>query len=75
MKPVVYTQNKCTYCEVLKVALTGQGIEFDTINIDEDKEAKEKFLETGFASTPVTKVGDDYIVGLQVNKIKEAMKK
>ena len=38
-KPVIYHVGKCEQCERLKYWLTQRNFEFETVNIDEDREA------------------------------------
>lgn len=53
-KVTVYTKNGCPQCDMTKVVLTGEGIEFVTINVEEDEKAM-KYVkeELGFTSMPV----------------------
>lgn len=43
MKLLVLTQNNCRYCEQVKLYLHGEQVEYETVNMSEQPEYKEKY--------------------------------
>ncbi|MEL3959445.1 glutaredoxin-like protein NrdH [Caldifermentibacillus hisashii] len=72
-KVTVYTKHNCPQCEVTKIVLKDEGIEFNTINIEDDQEAMEYVKDVlGFSSTPVIVAdGHEPFSGFQPDKLKE----
>lgn len=58
----VYSKNNCPYCEKAKHLLTTKGIEFKTVMIDEDLEAREWLIGQGHRSAPQIYLGDGLFV-------------
>lgn len=55
---------------LLKSMLDSQGVEFTTINIDNDEEGKSKLVEQGIMAVPVLEIeGDFYTEISEMNKI------
>jgi len=73
-KAVVYTAPTCTYCHIVKIFLKKNKVEFEEVDISEDK-AGEKALEekTGFSQVPVTFVGEKFVRGFDKKKLKELL--
>lgn len=69
----LYTTSKCPACKVLKSWLLAAGYEFEEVNVNTEKLRKELFDLTGWRTVPVTLVKDKVIVGLDFEKIKEAL--
>jgi len=74
MKVIVYTSPTCTYCYVVKIFLKKNNIEFEEVDISEDKKAKEILAKkTGVETVPVTFVGEKFVVGYDRKKLKELL--
>lgn len=58
----VYSKNNCPYCEKAKHLLTTKGIEFKTVMIDEDLEAREWLIGQGHRSAPQIYLDDALFV-------------
>jgi len=58
----VYSKTNCPYCEKAKHLLTTKGIEFKTVMIDEDPEAREWLIDQGHRSAPQIYLGDALFV-------------
>jgi thioredoxin reductase (NADPH) len=58
----VYSKNNCPFCEKAKHLLTTKGIEFKTVMIDEDLEAREWLIGQGHRSAPQIYLGDGLFV-------------
>jgi len=54
----VYTTYSCPYCTRAKNYLDLNGIEYETLNIQEDNEARDFFTKTGYRTVPQMFVGD-----------------
>ncbi|WP_226035761.1 glutaredoxin family protein [Aquibacillus saliphilus] len=69
----VYTKYGCPQCEMTKTVLQGEGIEFNTINVEDDQNALNYVKnELGFSAMPVIiKDGIDPIVGFNPDRLKE----
>lgn len=53
-KVKVYTKNNCPKCEMTKTVLNEEGIEYQTINVEEDEKALDYVKKVlGFSSMPV----------------------
>lgn len=73
-KVTVYSSPDCVYCYSVKGYLEDKGIEYEEINIYEDKKAYEKMKKiSDQANVPVTVVEDEVIVGWEKDKLKEAL--
>ncbi|GIN67112.1 glutaredoxin-like protein NrdH [Bacillus glycinifermentans] len=77
MKSVtVYTKNGCPQCEMTKRVLTGEGIEFTAINVEEDEKALDYVKNTlGLTAMPVVVVeGEEPFTGFRPDKLEELKK-
>ena len=54
----VYTTYSCPYCTRAKNYLDLHGIEYETLNIQENNEARDFFIKTGYRTVPQMFVGD-----------------
>jgi glutaredoxin 3 len=48
----VYTKNVCPYCVKAKNYLENKGIEYETVNIEENQTERNWLMENGFRSVP-----------------------
>jgi len=55
-----------------KAWLSGKGISFTEFNVSTDREAGSRLQSLGYRSTPVVKIGDEYIVGYSPQKFEAA---
>jgi glutaredoxin len=49
----VYSKNNCPYCVKLKNQLTSWNVEFNEVNIEQDKDAKNFVVEQGHRTVPI----------------------
>jgi glutaredoxin len=49
----VYSKNNCPQCVKLKTQLETWGVEYNTVNIDEDMDARNFVIEKGHRMVPV----------------------
>jgi glutaredoxin len=60
----VYTTKTCAYCSMVKKFLTGRGVEFETIELDDKPELRQQLLElTGAMTVPITENNGRYVIG------------
>lgn len=73
-KVKIYTTHFCAYCELAKDLLNQQGIEFEEVNVQEDRAAAmEMIKKSGQTGVPVLDIGGKIIVGFDREKILEAL--
>lgn len=53
-KVIVYTKNSCPNCDQVKWALNAAEVEYETRNIEENKEYVEWLADKNYMSVPVT---------------------
>ncbi|MFA5178263.1 MAG: glutaredoxin domain-containing protein [Candidatus Paceibacterota bacterium] len=74
MKIRLFTTPICPYCQTLKRFLEEKGIEFQVVNVLEDKEAQEEMIsKTNQVTVPVLDIDGDFIVGFDRKKIIEKL--
>ena len=54
----VYTSHSCFYCTIAKNYLDNLEIEYETLNIQEDIDALDFFVKSGFRTVPQIFVND-----------------
>lgn len=73
----VFTKNNCPKCEMTKMILKQEGIEFEAINIEADLSEEEmekklqEFRDKGFMSMPVVEADGVEFSDFQPEKLKE----
>ena len=73
-KVKIYSTPTCTYCVALKKFFEKNEIEYEEVDVSDNEEAlKEMKEETGQMGVPVTKIGDDYVVGFEKKKISKLL--
>ena len=58
----VYTSHSCFYCTRAKNYLDNLDIEYETLNIQEDSDARNFFMKSGFRTVPQILVNDTLLV-------------
>lgn len=70
----LYSTPACVYCITLKKFLEEKGVEFEEIDISENKEAADEMIErTGQMGVPVIEINGEMIVGFDRDKIEKAL--
>ncbi|MCM3586252.1 glutaredoxin family protein [Mesobacillus maritimus] len=73
-KPIVYTQNDCPPCKIVKMFLNEYQIEFVEKNISDDPTARKELTQTyGAYSTPTVIVENEVIIGFDLKKLELAL--
>jgi glutaredoxin-like protein NrdH len=50
---IVYTKPNCVQCDATKRWLDNHGIEYSTVDIEQDQEAFDRIVALGFRAAPV----------------------
>ena len=75
MQIKVYSTPACPFCVSLKNFLKEKNIEFENIDVSQDKEMAEKMIEkSGQMGVPVLEIDGNIIVGFDKAKIMELLK-
>jgi len=75
MKVKVYSTPTCPWCHKVKEWLTEHKIEFEEIDVSIDMDsAKEMVEKTGQMGVPVIEIDGKYVLGFDVNKLKQLLK-
>lgn len=70
MTVIVYTKPACVQCTATYRALDKAGIDFETVDITEDPEARDYVMALGHLQAPVVVVGDDHWAGFRPDRIR-----
>ena len=76
-KVTVYTTTWCAFCNTEKQWLEKMGVEFDSKDIEADKDANDelmKKLDGNFQGVPVTDIDGELILGFDRPKLEAALK-
>jgi len=63
MKLTIYTRDNCPYCDQAKTLLEIRGIVYNTINLEQQPEAREFLVDQGLRSVPQVFNGTTLIPG------------
>lgn len=70
----VYTAPVCLYCHSLKQFLKEHNIEFEEINVAENKEAAEEMIKkSAQMGVPVVDINGEIVVGFNKEKISQLL--
>lgn len=74
-KIIVYTQEDCPPCKIVKMFLNDQKVSFIEKNITKDSTARDELIHSYNAySTPTVVVGEEVIIGFELEKLEKAIK-
>jgi len=66
----VYSTPSCPYCVTLKAFLKQHNIEFEDIDVSQDKKAREEMIKkSGQMGVPVVDIDGEIVVGFDREKI------
>jgi glutaredoxin-like YruB-family protein len=75
LKVKVYSTQTCPWCYKLKDWLKENKIKFEDIDVSKDnKAAQEMIKKSGQMGVPVTEIGNEIIMGFNVEKLKKILK-
>ncbi len=61
----VYTQPHCSNCRRVERFLRERGLRFDVYDVASDPGALEEITSRGFMTTPVTRIGEEWVAGFR----------
>jgi len=70
---IVYSKKGCSACERVKAFLNSNNVEYSVMNVGEDITIEDFISETNSMSVPVTKIGDELIIGFSMLKLKNKL--
>lgn len=71
---IVYTQNDCPPCKIIKIFLDNYGIAYIEKNINTDNLSRRELTEVyGSYSTPTVIVGKEIVTGFDLEKLKQVL--
>ena len=70
MSITVYTKPACVQCTATYKALDKQGIDYETVDITLDSEARDYVMALGYLQAPVVVTGDAHWSGFRPDRIK-----
>jgi glutaredoxin len=59
----VYSKSNCPFCDRAKALLESKGVEYKTVSIEEDQDARQHLLDMGLRSVPQIFNGTTIIPG------------
>lgn len=68
---IVYTKPGCVQCERTKKLMDSHGIEYETVDVSENPEARENLIAQGYSQMPIVHAENDEWSGFRPDKIKE----
>ena len=70
----LYSKPACVQCTATKNALDKADIDYDTIDISQDDEARDLVLSLGYTSVPVVVSGDQHWSGFRPDLLSQLKK-
>lgn len=71
---IVYTQNDCPPCQIIKMFLKEFGYSYTEKNINLDDRSKQELTQIyNSYSTPTIVIGDEVITGFDLEKLKKVL--
>jgi glutaredoxin len=75
MKLELYTTDNCQYCNVVKMILKENNVEYTEYNVSNDEVRREEMIKlTGMRKVPVVRNGDRFVVGASEEEILNLIK-
>ncbi len=70
----IFSTPSCPYCVTLKEFLKANNVEFEELDVSVDMEAQKEMVEaTGQMGVPVSKIGEEWIIGFDKQKISQIL--
>jgi len=70
----IYVDPTCPHCQRLKEFLQRKRVPFYEHDVTRDVHAQQYLQEHGFEGVPITRVGDQHVVGYNEAKLNEILK-
>ena len=70
----IYSTPTCPYCVTLKEFLKEKSIDFEDVNVAEDREAREEMVrKSGQMGVPVVDIDGEIVIGFDKQKISKLL--
>jgi len=69
----VFTQPHCAPCRQVEAFLRDRGVSFTPRDVVLDPSALDRLVDRGFMSTPVTRIGEEWISGFDRRRLERAL--
>ena len=70
----VYSTPTCPYCKMAKKFLEDNGIEYQDLNVAEDKAAREEMIrKSGQMAVPVIDIEGEFVIGFNQAQLKQKL--
>ncbi len=70
MSITLYTKPACVQCNATKKALDRAGLEYSTVDISMDDEARDYVMALGYVQAPVVEANGEHWSGFRPDRIK-----
>ena len=70
MSITVYSKPACMQCKATEKALAKAGLEFTTVDISMDEEARDYVMALGYVQAPVVEANGEHWSGFRPDRIK-----
>jgi glutaredoxin-like YruB-family protein len=71
---IIYTQNDCPPCQIIKMFLNEFGFSYTEKNINSDEQSRQELTEVyNSYSTPTIVIGEEVITGFNLERLKEVL--
>lgn len=71
---IVYTQNECPPCQIIKMFLNEFGFSYTEKNINEDENSRQELTEIyNSYSTPTIVIGEEVITGFDLERLRKVL--
>ncbi len=71
---IVYTQNDCPPCKIIKMFLNEYRFSYTEKNIDENEQSRQELTELYHSySTPTIVIGEEVITGFDLERLKRVL--
>ena len=72
VKPTIYTTPTCGFCKMAKAFFIKNNVDFTEKDVSTDAKAREEMIEvSGQYGVPVTKFGEEIVIGFDKNRFSE----
>lgn len=58
---------------MVKEFLSQANVEYTEKRVDQDREAYEEFMKLGMSGVPVTKIGEEVVIGFDRNRLSQLL--